>query len=189
MGEVNEKDTIACVINWNLPIREFKKSIGEMVRAYQDGGKVIPLPIELKSGPEGMSILTALLAKIDCGNCSECCKSKEHLPDGEIFVDPLEFDDLQKKYPELMARVPSVQSPCPLLLSKGRCGVYNDRPFTCWLYPFQFGGFLSDGFDTKLASLSAACPEARKLAKSLYLNRYQLRNSLIRLGIIKKEEA
>lgn len=187
-------EPLKTVVDWDLPPREFERQVDQLILQYTAGGKVIPLPIALPPNGKGQDLLVVMLAKIDCSGCDAICCREQPANEDKIAMAPAEFEDLKRKYPTIMHSVhlseDSVTAPCPLL-KDGRCQVYHDRPFVCWLYPFEFGAWtVPEGTARKeqLAAVSSSCPEARKLAKGIYLSRYQQIHSLQRLGFITKDK-
>lgn len=189
-----KEERLMQMVDWTLPPREFEEHIGQVIHQYAIADKVLPLPIELRAGYTGEQLLFIMLAKIDCSGCDALCCRQQPANIDQIAMDPLEYADLNKKYPDIMVGVQldtdHIVTPCPLL-KDGRCQVYLDRPFVCWLYPFQFGAYIAPNWNgntlVEVACLSSSCPGARKLAKAIYLNRYQLRRSMQRLGKVPKD--
>jgi Fe-S-cluster containining protein len=179
------QDTITMMVDWGLPPDEFEAHVGQIIHRFMEAHKTISLPIEL-NGHNGHDLLISLLAKLDCSGCdAQCCKNPDGF--GKLAIDPREYAHLQKKYPQICAKVHwvnenEIASPCPFL-KDNRCQAYYDRPFMCWCYPFQIGwvGSSVDHAEAEAAGVSSACPAGRKLAKGIYLARYQLRRSMLLL--------
>lgn len=175
-------ELLKTVLDWDVGQEEFRRQIREMVSTCERKGKVIPLPLRLVEGVELAGQLGFLLTMVNCDQCDSLCCSRETSPDGAgIGLIGQEVDFIQKAgYAHFIQENhlgKCLHYPCPFFSVKhqGRgCSIYPDRPFSCVVYPFQPGGWL--GEEKVLAiSVASSCPEGRRIARSVYMNTWRVR--------------
>ncbi|MDD5510785.1 MAG: hypothetical protein PHI12_08245 [Dehalococcoidales bacterium] len=176
------------LIDWELEEDEFKKELSELMKGAQETNSVIPLPLNVQSGEIGFSMITALISQVKCDACdANCCKRG---PNNCVSLSVKEHMVLFKKYhtqviksvykPGERSDFIDMQYPCTLLDNLNHCLAQDEKPFACLIYPLQFGA-KAEGKD--LFALASSCPEGRRIARQIFLYRWQLRRSVMRLGV------
>ncbi len=170
------------VMNWEVDQKTFKREVRELIGTARKGGKVIPLPMAVYPGQAAVDLLTTLLAHVNCEGCdAPCCKQN---PSGEgLTLLPLEYERLRAQYSEqwfkLRGKWAFLDMPCPFL-KKNRCTIYLDRPLACVIYPYQPGA--TDGEGNMLVALASSCPEARRIARAVYMMSWRIRHKFREVG-------
>jgi len=179
-------EPLKTVLDWEVGQEEFRQQIREMVSTCAREGRVIPLPLRLVQGIELTGQLGFLLTMVNCDQCNALCCTRESSPDGEgIGLIGPEVEFVQRAGYAHCIQENSLGKclpyPCPFYSAKhnGRgCSIYPDRPFACVLYPFQPGGWL--GEEGVLAiSVAASCPEGRRIARSVYMHTWRVRQKFM----------
>ena len=169
-------------INFSLDREPFHQSILAVIHEAEEDGLVIPLPIMQNTGKKFLEQLSLILAQVDCSHCeSICCKQNHGIP---IAVSENELNRLLKikEFPheKITKGWSGIMTPCPFLirysfpaLAFPNCEAYSIRPSVCVMYPFQIGG--SDDGGKLLLSLASECPEAQRIAISIYMTMYDVK--------------
>jgi len=163
-------------IDFSLDRELFRQSILAVIHEAQENNLVIPLPIMQNTGKKFLEQLSLILAQVDCSHCeSICCKQNHGIP---IAVSENELNRLLKikEFPheKITKGWSGIMTPCPFLQpGNDLCEVYVIRPSVCVMYPFQIGG--SDDGGKLLLSLASECPEARRIAISIYMTMYDVK--------------
>lgn len=181
---MEDKSLYGVVMDWGIPLPEFRNSVKQMIKSCRERNKVITLPLEINPGPQFLYQMACLLEQVNCKKCDAVCCSKDLSMDQRgIYLVKSELDRLAKYHPRTRTDADGrtfITFPCKFLQKPGwpdgpRCGIYKDRPFPCIIFPVQPGGFL----DSKEAiAISSECPEGRRIALNLYLTAWHIRNSL-----------
>lgn len=168
-------DILRTVLDWQAPEEEFKKQVNQMISDGRKFLKVITLPVTPQSDP--IPQLAMLLSMVNCEGCQiECCKQSPTLKYQSVHLTRADCERLNRL--ELGNHIigdginSHLPLPCPFL-KKHRCTIYNDRPLTCIMYPFQPGGKVRE---TPALAVSPTCPEARRIAKRIFNMTYLLKN-------------
>lgn len=170
------------VLDWEVDQETLKREVRELIGRARKGGKVIPLPVAVYPGQAAVDLLTVLLAHVNCEGCdAPCCKQN---PSGEgLTLLPSEYEHLRAQYGEqrfkLRGEWAFLDMPCPFL-KKNRCTIYPDRPLACVIYPFQPGA--TDDKGNMLIALASSCPEARRIARAVYMMSWRIRRKFGKLG-------
>lgn len=177
-------------IDWELGQVDFESQIRVMIRECERKSKVITLPVFMLPGAHFLGDLAMLLAQVKCSGCeAKCCKKASGAEDKEgIGITQTDEDLLIKmslgKHVKGSGDTTHLEYPCPLLLNN-LCTVYPNRPTVCILFPFQTGGFTGEG--QRMLAVSSDCPEARRIAKEVYLKAWEVRKTLQREEIFLKK--
>jgi Fe-S-cluster containining protein len=175
-------EQLTWVIDWWMPIDEFRRSIDDMIRRAAADRKVLALPIKMHSGQIYHDFLTLLLSQVHCGTCSApCCRKNPH--DEPFTLLPQEFNRLARRYGRehfvMDNGVGSIPMPCPFL-NNSKCTIYHDRPIICVFYPFQPGA--TDETGSKMIALASDCPEARRITRQVYISAWWIKHQFRLLG-------
>lgn len=179
-------------IDWGLNRRDFKRLINGLIEKAVKEKRVIPIPIYLSKGNSPIDEVVGILSQVDCQDCDAiCCRSNPN--NQPSCMRETEYQDIIKKYGNAMINkkglkpvfLPNglnylIPMPCPFFNNNKRCSIYPDRPFVCVLYPIQLGAGEVGGND--MLALASECPEGRRIARSIYLCRWQFRKQLLRYG-------
>lgn len=168
-------------INWDLDRTGFCAQVERIIEQSGSNGSVLPLPLSLSKGMSGVELVAAVQANIDCSKCNALCCREDGVRN-YVALMPNEVRHLRSAYPEIMKRVGQepqngvsrLYQPCPFL-KDNRCIIYDRRPLVCRFYPFQFGALTRD--NRPMAAVSPNCPEARRIARKIYLVAWELRQS------------
>jgi Fe-S-cluster containining protein len=183
------EESITYVFDWTLEQPAFRKLVREIIRRAEKAGKVLALPMAIRPGQTFLDFLTILLAQVDCDGCdAPCCR---HNPEGREFkMLPPEYTRLAAKYGAHNFRQKGdgfiMDMPCPFLRKqspaplKELCTIYPDRPLACVIYPFQPGATDAEG--NHMLALASSCPEARRIAKQVYMTSWRIRRQYQQLG-------
>jgi len=184
-------DYLTYVIDWTLSQPAFRDLVRDMIHEAEKRDKVLALPINAEPGQTFIDLLTLLLARIDCQDCSAPCCWK--YPAGTLtpLLAP-EYQRLSKKYSKenfvIKDDVAYLPLPCPFLrkstqYTRGNCcSIYPARPLVCVLYPFQSGGTAGTSAGAPVMALSARCLSARRLTRDIYMTSWQIRYQYRLLG-------
>lgn len=154
-------------LDYSLNKEAFGARVDDLIRCTQSEKTVIPLPLTVDSMQAGLAVVCALLSQVNCDGCkAKCCNS---LP-GDIYLLPSEQEYLSMK---------SLTPPCPFLRDN-RCSIYENRPLTCIRYPYQPGAASKNG--TPTIALASECPEAQRIAKSVYMTFWQMKRKFKDVG-------
>lgn len=99
---------------------------------------------------------------IDCKDCkTNCCKNQY------LEITKKEYEVLKRKGKVLkpikdFGDMVLLDVPCPFLNEKGLCGVYEDRPLMCRIYPHTVQAFPELG--VLALGVNTSCPQWEKLA-------------------------
>jgi Fe-S-cluster containining protein len=175
-------EALAHTIDWNLDQTGFRNQIREVIHRAEKNGKVLPLPIEIIPGRAFLSQMAMILSRVNCDICdANCCKTNPYNKPIEILSP--EFERLSEKYGSqnfhLKEGKSIIPTPCPFLKGR-RCSIYPDRPLVCVIYPIQFGAI--DGEGKPIIALASDCPEAKRIARSIYMTTWRLRRMYSLLG-------
>jgi len=122
-----------------------------------------------------MSLITS---QIDCSGCSAVC-CKENTKDRMLYIPPSEAERLSMKYGSGVLGsyewVRYIPMPCPFLKHE-KCSIYEDRPSSCVLYPFQPGATNSTG--DHILALDSRCPEARRISTRVYVGLWEIQSKV-----------
>lgn len=176
-------------VDWTLDQAAFRDLVRGYIREAEKSGKVLALPMAVYPGQSFLDLLTVLLAEVNCAGCSApCCRSN---PDGSPLPLP------EPEYARLAARYgaqyfrrqggrPVMDMPCPFLRGTASppfqdlCRIYADRPLACVIYPFQIGA--EDGAGRPQLALASTCPDARRIARQVYMTGWRIRRQYRALG-------
>lgn len=175
-------EEIITELNWDVSQEEMKQQIRTLIANCRVSGKVITLP--LKASYE---TLVMLLAQVNCEGCEAvCCKMSP--PDELIALAPSEYDQLVKKHGIegiQKDRLPwGIKTPCRFL-KKNRCTIYQERPVACIAFPMQPGGELAGSYAGprfEAMAVASYCPEARRIAKSIYMMVWRIKQKVFEIG-------
>jgi len=170
-------------IDWELPEKEFIDQIRDMILKSVREEAAITLPILLHGAGDLVETLSLINSQIDCNGCdARCCKYNPGNHPTAITLK--EYEMIKRKFGHHDFNVEGgfahIPMPCPFL-EDSRCTIYSDRPFMCYMFPFQPGGSV-EGIGTKevpAVSLSAACPEARRIAERVYMQFREARSRVL----------
>ena len=170
------KEELAWDINWELPREEFQAHVRSMIDLVVERQLVIALPIPMVPGILSAALMSLVCSQIDCGGCNAiCCKENTK----RLYIPPSEAERLSNKYGkdalEVFCGVSYIPMPCAFL-KHGKCSIYEDRPSSCVLYPFQPGATNSNG-DVILA-LDSRCPEARRVSMRVYTGLWEIQTKV-----------
>jgi Fe-S-cluster containining protein len=175
--------TLKFVINWDLDRQAFQDQVRDMIKQCLDESNVIVLPVEIVRGEVFVEQLSVILAQVNCGDCCRCCKTS--FDGGPISIVSNEYRYLAQKYGESNFKQSDGETflpyPCPFLKS-GRCSIYPDRPLVCVFFPFQPGGRSGLNAELNVIALASGCPEARRIARAIYMTQWRLRKQFNRAG-------
>lgn len=169
-------ESLKWVIDWFLPLKDFRQYVDSMINEASKSGKVLALPIQVCHGQAVLDTLSLILAQVHCFACdAPCCK---HNPHNEVFqLLPPEYQQLSKKYGDNnffhKDGTPCMVMPCPFLRNN-QCTIYDDRPLMCVLYPLQPGAIDSSG--NKMIALASGCPEARRITRQIYTSAWWIKH-------------
>lgn len=176
------------VIDWTLDRSSFRRLIDGLIETAVKEGKVIPLPLEIRPGSTFINLAVTILSQVDCSGCdARCCRANQ---DGTpISITLASYRVLERKLGKSRLRNSGVKVagqqcyfpiPCPFLY-ENRCTIYPHRPFVCIFYPLSDPGEDSSG--GPLLSLESRCPEARRIARQVYMCAWELRGKLNELKL------
>jgi Fe-S-cluster containining protein len=171
-------------IDWTLSQSAFHDLVRNMIHEAHKKDKVLALPINVEPGQTFIDLLTLLLARIDCEGCrAPCCRQNPAGLPTQLLAS--EYRRLSEKYGKenfvIKDSAVYLPIPCPFLRSS-RCSIYEERPFVCVLYPFQFGGSASTPDGAPVMALASRCPASRKLTRDVFMTAWQLRRQFRLLG-------
>ena len=89
----------------------------------------------------------------------------------QALVERIGVDRLTKMGIKLAGNTGYIPTPCPFL-HKHVCSIYDIRPFVCITYPLDQSAV--DNEDLQMVSLDSFCPEARRIAKRIYMTYWKL---------------
>jgi Fe-S-cluster containining protein len=167
-------------INWDLPEAEFRRQIETLIRNARKSKIVIPLPCHI--GDFGLELMALVLSQVNCDGCdAPCCHSPEYAEFGipllgteyQALVERIGMDEVTKIGIKLVDNTGYIPTPCPFLRKK-LCSIYDIRPIACVNYPVDRSAVDSEG--SKIVSLDSLCPEARRIAKRIYMTYWTLIN-------------
>jgi len=173
-------------INWDVEKHQMRSQVHEFIKGSRKHGKSITLPVSSQ-----IETVFMMLSRVNCKGCNAaCCKIG---PSNKSYVGlaPSEYKRLVKLgaknliQDEIGGRLPL---PCQFL-NNNRCSIYGDRPLTCLLFPYQPRGLGASDHNSKeveLLSVASYCPEAVKIARSLYMFIWRIKQKVFSIG---KEEA
>lgn len=185
-----KEDHIVYEFDWTLAQPAFRNLVREIIRKAEKTGKVLALPMALQRGQTFLDLLTMLLAQVNCDGCdAPCCRL--------ISPGRHKFDMLLPEYTRLAAKYGThhfrkkgneiiMDMPCSFLRRgaptppRELCSIYPDRPLACVLYPFQSGAMDDKG--NPMLALDSICPEARRIAKQVYMMSWRIRHQFHQLG-------
>jgi Fe-S-cluster containining protein len=165
-------------INWGLPEVEFRHQIEALIRNARKSKMVIPLPCHITD--PGLELMALVLSQVNCDGCdAPCCRSPEYAEFGipllsteyQALVDRIGVDELAKMAIKLVGNIRYIPTPCPFL-RKNLCSIYDNRPFICVQYPINQSAVDDEGL--QMVSLDSYCPEARRIAKRIYMTYWKL---------------
>ena len=165
-------------INYGLPEAEFRHQIETLIRNARKSKIVIPLPCHITD--RGLELMALVLSQVNCDGCdAPCCRSPKFAEFGipllgteyQALVERIGVDKLTKMGIKLAGNTGYIPTPCPFL-HKNLCSIYDIRPFTCVQYPIQPSAL--DEEDSALVGLDPYCPEARRIAKRVYMTYWKL---------------
>ena len=165
-------------INWELPEVEFRHQIETLIRNARKSKIVIPLPCHIND--PGLKLMALVLSQVNCDGCdAPCCRSPEFAEFGipllgteyQALVKRIGMDKLTKMGIKLAGNTGYIPTPCPFL-HKNLCSIYDIRPFACVNYPIDQSAVDDEGL--KIVSLDSYCPEARRIAKRIYITYWKL---------------
>lgn len=162
------------VIDWTLDRSSFQESISNLIKISVREHKVIPLPIKVQPGENFTSLVVSIVSQVKCDSCdARCCKVN---PDGSpISTTFQEYNILKRHLGEdrlinsgirIKGQECIFPIPCPFL-HKNKCVIYPFRLFNCILFPVTNPSMDGDG--NPLLSLESICPEARRIARQIYM--------------------
>lgn len=167
-------------IDYQLPEAQFRRQIENLIGSSRKGKTVLPLPCPINGG--AIEFAALILSQINCDGCdAPCCRNPEYAEFGVPFL-PTEYSALVERIGQdrlanisvkLIGTSRYMPTPCPFLHKK-MCSIYDIRPFVCVNYPIDISGI--DEHDRKMISLDPLCPEARRVAKRVYLTLWKLLN-------------
>ncbi|MFA5385019.1 MAG: YkgJ family cysteine cluster protein [Eubacteriales bacterium] len=171
-------------VDISLSPRAFNEQLDLFIEMCESTHKSIPLPIAICNGGEFVGQLALLLAAIDCGKCDSIC-CKRNLGDtnediGLLRPEVSRFVAQGAKIEQVNEDEFSMEFPCVFCSGEGpgyNCSIYEDRPLSCTIFPFQDGCFFGEEKKPALA-VNSACPEGRRIAKKVYLFVYEFRHKL-----------
>jgi Fe-S-cluster containining protein len=165
-------------INWDLPEVEFRHLVEGLILDARKNSTVIPLPCRINNN--GLELQTLLLSQVNCDGCdARCCRSPDFAEFGVPFMDTeyqalvkrIGADKLNNMAIKSVGRTRYIPTPCPFLHKK-QCSIYDIRPFICVIYPLDYSAIDDEG--SKMMSLDSFCPEARRIAKRIYMTHWKL---------------
>lgn len=177
------KEDLSFLIDWELNQHSFRRQVREMTKQAQERGKVIPLPFVLYPGQPSLDLVSVILSQVNCDGCdAPCCKSN---PGGErTQIVPPEYKRLAAKYGDKVLPGDNgygiLPMPCPFLDKNNRCSIYPERPLVCVFYPWQPGG--SNQNAEPMIALASGCPEARRLARSIYMTVWRMKQTFFSIA-------
>ncbi len=83
----------------------------------------------------------AIVSKIDCLSCANCCKTTVTTFDNEDINKASKFLAVSKKafinkyLISDMGEFTTIQTPCPFLQADNKCSIYKARPLACQSFP------------------------------------------------------
>lgn len=174
-------------IKWNLDGTSFGAQVEAIIDQARTTNSVLPLPLSLPRGMSGVELVAAVQANIDCGRCNALCCREDGVRN-YVALMPNEVRRLSGSNPEIMKRagleakngVYRLYQPCPFLQDNW-CTIYDWRPLVCRFYPFQFGAL--GAHKQPVASVSPNCPEARRIARRIYMVAWELRRAFSSLSV------
>lgn len=173
---------MAYLIDWNLSQAQFRNQVRDLIHQAEKRGKVLALPLEVQPGQVMLNLITLLLAQVNCEGCdAPCCRRNPN--DEPIELLPPEYKRLEEKYGPQHFIVKDEKAflpmPCPFL-KQDRCSIYPARPIVCVIYPYQPGAV--DGEGKVIMAVAASCPEAKRIARNIYMTAWRLRRQYSLLG-------
>lgn len=172
---------ITWVIDWWVPLDEFTANVEHLIKRAIVEDSVLCLPISVVPGKTWLDLMTLVVSSVDCNACDAlCCGKNPH--DIPFDLPPIEYKRLSRKYGTryfylIEGDRYALRMPCLFLSDKG-CSIYKDRPAMCVLYPLQTGATDKEG---KTLCLSAACPEACRITRQVYITAWWIRRQLTML--------
>ncbi len=166
-------------INWELPEAEFRHQIETLIRDARKSGMVIPLPCHITGS--GLELMALVLSQVNCDNCdAPCCRLQKFAEFGipflateyQALVERMGEDKLTKMGIKLSGNTGYIPTPCPFL-HKNLCSIYDIRPLVCIQYPVESAA-VDDTVGLEMLSLDPYCPEARRIAKRVYMTLWRL---------------
>jgi Fe-S-cluster containining protein len=165
-------------LNYELPEVEFRHQIEALIRNARKSKMVIPIPCHISGF--GLELMALVLSQINCDGCdAPCCRSPEFAEFGipllgteyQALVERIGMDKLTQIDIKLVGEARYLPTPCPFL-RKNLCLIYDIRPVVCIQYPFQPSAVDEEG--SALVGLDPYCPEARRIAKRIYMTYWKL---------------
>lgn len=165
-------------IDFGLPEVEFRRQIETLIRNARKSEIVLPLPCHITG--HGIELMALVLSQVNCDGCdAPCCRSPKFAEFGipllgteyQALVERVGKDKLTKMGVKLVGKSWYIPTPCPFLRKK-LCSIYNIRPIACVNYPVDRSALDEEGF--KMVGLDSLCPEARRIAKRVYMTYWKL---------------
>ena len=174
------EDSLTHAIDWDVDRATFEANINSLISLATDNKKILPLPIAIVKGEPFLEMVIAITMQVDCNGCNaHCCRTN---PDGSnISMAWSDYDQLRLKHTEeelhnkgiyIRGATCVFPSPCPFLMVN-TCRIYDDRPFICIMYPISNPA--RDGTGAPMLAVESSCPEARRIARKLYMDMWLLR--------------
>jgi Fe-S-cluster containining protein len=166
-------------IDWELLEAEFRNQIEALIRSARKSEIVIPLPCHITG--DGLELAALVLSQVNCDGCdAPCCRSPKFAEFGipllgteyQALVERMGKEKLIKMGVKLSGKTGYMPTPCPFL-RKNACSIYDIRPFSCVFYPIDRSAVDEEGFG--IVALDSQCPEARRIAKRVYMTYRKLR--------------
>lgn len=153
----------------------FRQQVDYIIDQAEKNGKSVPIPLILQKGEAFLGQIALMLSSIDCSACeSLCCRKPMEKDDLGVGLIGSERKFFQANGIQLVDRGEMgwhMPYPCKCysgVPGKG-CTIYDKRPLSCTLFPFQPGGFMGENAELETMSLNTICPEGKRLAKEIYL--------------------
>jgi len=164
------------LIDWWQSRRQVKQRVNDLIDQAAKDGKVLCLPIQIRKGRDFYDTLALILSQVHCSACNApCCRRNPGDNDTSMLLP--EYERLAEKYGRKNFLIKDGKAylpmPCPFL-KNGTCGIYEDRPLICVLYPFQTGA--TDNTGSAMIALASVCPEARRITRNIYMSSWWIRN-------------
>ncbi len=174
------EDALTHTIDWDAKEDAFGANIDSLISITTDNKKIIPLPIAVVKGEQFLEVVTAITMQVDCDGCdAQCCRTN---PDGSnISMARTDYRQLRKVFDQKELYDMGIRnrgdeclfpSPCPFLHGQ-RCSIYSMRPLICVMYPVSQPA--TDGSGNPMLAVESSCPEARRIAKKMYITMWLLR--------------
>ena len=175
-------DNLLAVVDWDVSQEELKEQVRKIIATARRENKVLTLPIGLS-----LDAMLALLSQVRCDSCEAvCCKISP--PEEVISLTPGEYRALSGKYGQKGMRQTvfggELELPCRFL-KNNRCAIYPERPLVCMTFPFQPGGAIGGNVNEALDAIALAsyCPEARRIAKAVYMTLWGVKQKIWSIGL------